>query len=144
MKIRSAWWGLVVLAGAILIALRIFPPSADSNNSLPEEQAPRRSQSSSADSTLPGPLVSKAAGKMIEADWNELLEWINREPKPTDAEIRQRLLALREAWAEMDPIVLAETIGRLLDSQQDTPTGMKFKVGHDYTHDVYKRPGGLK
>ena len=129
MRSRSAWWGLAILAGAILIAIRIFPPSADSTPSLPEEKAPKRSQTSSADSTVPGLLVSKAAGKMIEADWNDLLDWIDREPKPTDADIRQRLLALREAWAEMDPIVLAETIGRLLDSGRDTPTGMKFKVG---------------
>jgi outer membrane immunogenic protein len=32
-----------------------------------------------------------------------------------------------------------------IDGTQDVVRlGMKFKVGHDYSHDVYKRPGGLR
>ncbi len=32
-----------------------------------------------------------------------------------------------------------------IDGTQDVVRlGMKFKVGHDYSHDVYRRPGGLK
>lgn len=129
MKIRSACWGLAILAAAILIAVRIFPTNAPPHTSTPEGRALTRSPGSLADSTLPTPLVTKAAEKMIEADWNDLLEWLGREPRPSDEEIRQRLLALREAWAEMDPIVLAETIERLLEARRDTSTGLKFKVG---------------
>lgn len=129
MRIRSACWGLAILAAAVLIAVRIFPTTAPPNTSTPEGKAPARTTGSPADSTLTTPLVTKAAEKTIEADWNDLLEWLGREPKPSDEEIRQRLLALREAWAEMDPIMLAETIGRLLETRRDISTGLKFKVG---------------
>lgn len=129
MRFRSPWWGLAVLAGAIVIAARIFSPPAAPHGTGTGEKPPARNPGTPAGSTLPAPLVTKAAAKIIETDWNELLEWIDREPKPGDREIRQRLLALREAWAEMDPVVLAETIGRLLESRRDTSTGMKFKVG---------------
>ncbi len=66
---------------------------------------------------------------MIEADLKELLLWLITEPKPSQDEIHARLLATRSTWSEMDPNLLAQTIGRLLESGRDGATGMKFKVG---------------
>ena len=129
MKSPRPWWGLLILATALVVATRSLLPTAARHEPLTARDSPIRSSKTTDGIALSTPLVTKAAEKKIEADWNDLLDWLEREPRPGADEIKQRLLALREAWAEMDPIVLAEAIARLLESRRDAPTGMAFQVG---------------
>ncbi|MES2661258.1 MAG: hypothetical protein V4689_21745 [Verrucomicrobiota bacterium] len=129
MKIRSPWWGFMILAGAIFIAVRSFDsPEADRENTGVAPSPARRSAPQPGASEEPLP-ATRSDGTRIESDWEELLQWLETDPKPSEEQIRKRLLATRSAWAEMDPHLLAETIGRLLETGRDTATGMKFRVG---------------
>lgn len=69
------------------------------------------------------------ARRRVAAEWKDLLEWLRSEPAPTEDEVRERLLATRKSWKEMDPQVLAEMIAEILKTGADAPTGMDFKVG---------------
>lgn len=70
-----------------------------------------------------------AARKRVLNDWNELMAWLDSEPRPSNHEIQARLLAIRFAWTEMDPQVLAEMLQQLLESGRDRMTGLNFEVG---------------
>jgi hypothetical protein len=70
-----------------------------------------------------------ATRRSMEADWEELLEWLKADPVPDPEAIHVRLMELRSEWAVMDPHVLAEFLSVLLASGVDFATGMDFKVG---------------
>jgi hypothetical protein len=91
------------------------PPAADAG----------RSQRSSAAADPAG----RSAPAGIRSAWNDLLDWLDGEPPPDAAEVRRKLLELRNDWAETDPHVLAETIALLLREGRDAPTGLRFRVG---------------
>ncbi len=129
MMIRRRWWGFLFFLGAATIATywQTRPETvAEKKAALPKSTRSERITSPRPDDSS---LASKTAGRMIETDWNDLLRWLTREPKPSDDEIQKKLLELRAAWSEMDPHVLAETISRILATGEDRKTGMKFRVG---------------
>ncbi len=70
-----------------------------------------------------------AARKRVLKDWNGLLTWLDSDPRPTDEEIQAGLLAVRVAWTEVDPQVLAEMLQQLLATGADRATGLDFEVG---------------
>ncbi len=74
-------------------------------------------------------LEKQADAIRISKDWAALLKWLNSEPRPSDDEIRERLLELRLSWIQIDMQVRAEAIRLLLASGQDAATGLKFEVG---------------
>lgn len=130
MSVRSRWWGIAVLAVAGLVALRVLAPIRQDLEKPSAAMASESARSSSTDRLAPNDsAATRSAGKVIESDWDELLAWLESDPRPGESEIRARLLALRGKWAEMDPILVAETIARLLASNRDATTGMKFRVG---------------
>jgi hypothetical protein len=129
---NSRWLGsgIAVLGIATLVALRTFAPNHVDPANLPTASHTERDRSTSADrAPEPDSAASRTVGKMIESDWDDLLAWLESDPRPSASEIRARLLALRGQWAEMDPTVVAETLARLLASHSDAATSMKFRVG---------------
>ena len=74
-------------------------------------------------------LSDAASRRTITADWEDLLRWLETEPRPTSGEIIARFAETRQAWAEMDPQVLAGVLAELLESGDDRATGLDFKVG---------------
>jgi hypothetical protein len=85
-------------------------------------------------STRPDPVLEResrdaASRRKIQDDWDQLIAWLESEPRPGDEEIQARLLATRVAWTEADLQVLSEMIGRLLESGRDLDTGLAFRVG---------------
>lgn len=81
--------------------------------------------------TAPEPARStKLARQAISADWDELLLWLNSQPAPDPAAVRQRLTETKYRWTETDPQALAQALRRLLASGQDASTGLPFRVGN--------------
>ncbi len=70
----------------------------------------------------------KLARQAISSDWDQLLLWLNSHPDP-DA-VRARLTETKYRWTETDPQALAQALRRLLESGQDAPTGLGFRVGN--------------
>ncbi len=129
MRIRGPWWGILILAVTIVVFRQVTKaPHPDDFKRNEHASSPRARTESSFIPGDPSP-AEKMAGKVIEADWKELLQWLDSDPRPSESEIRKRLLELRSKWAEMEPTLLAETIKRLLESKDDQITGMKFRVG---------------
>ena len=84
--------------------------------------------------TRPDPATERStkneqARRTIRTDWQSLIAWLESDPPPTEAEILERLLATRVAWAEMDLQLLAEMIAALLATGEDAKTGAPFRVG---------------
>ncbi|MES2476478.1 MAG: hypothetical protein V4640_11915 [Verrucomicrobiota bacterium] len=127
---RNTWLSLAILTTVVLVAWRNFAFTAVSPSTSPlgnSTQAARKGNSlSAADGDS---LAARSVGKMIESDWDDLLLWLGSDPPPSASEIREKLLALRTQWAEMDPTLVAETIARLLAFQRDATTGLKIQVG---------------
>ncbi len=130
MSLRRPGWGIAIFIVAVLIALRIFSPSNDNEANLPERSSAKRARSTTQNRAPDhGSPASRSAGRMIESDWNDLVAWLESDPRPSDSDIRARLLSLRGKWAEMDPTLAAETIGQLLKTNRDAITGLTFRVG---------------
>ncbi len=129
MMTRGRWCGVALFTGAVIIVIlaQTRPESLGKNEDGLRRSA--RAESITNHRADESSLTSKTAGRMIESDWRELLEWLNSEPKPCEEEIRSKLLALRAAWSEMDPHVFADALGRLLNTGADRNTGMSFRVG---------------
>lgn len=125
MMTGSRWCGLAVLALAAVISIPGFQKAQEARKAENSAPAARRTESHSRD--LPDD-STRAAG-VIAAEWEALLKWLGKDPKPNREEIHARLIATRSAWAEMDPHVLAETAGRLLATHADAAIDMKFRVG---------------
>jgi hypothetical protein len=119
---RAAIATVLAVAGTSLWVLNDRPVSPAPSNTIPT----RRSQPNPAGERS---AADQAARLRIGRDWEDLLEWLRAEPKPTAEEIRLRLTATRKAWAELDPQIRAEMITRLLESGDDAATGLDFRVG---------------
>ena len=72
----------------------------------------------------------KLARQAISSDWDELLHWLNSHPAPDPEAVRARLTETKYRWTETDPQALAQALRRLLESGQDAPTGLGFRVGN--------------
>jgi hypothetical protein len=129
MRIRGPWWGILILAVSILVAWRVMtPPRAIEDERNGRSQSPRADTANVSISSDPSP-AERVAGKVIESDWEERLEWLGTDPRPDESEIRRHLLELRGKWTKMEPTLLADAIKRLLESRDDQTTAMKFRVG---------------
>jgi hypothetical protein len=131
MKHPGKWPGLALLFVAAIAGVWIAQSQRD-NEETPSRQAPPepiRKRTIVPDLDAERDTADAAARRQIEADWAEMLRWLNSDPRPSPEEIRARLLETRIAWAAMDPQVLAETLDRLLKSGDDLATGLDFKVG---------------
>jgi hypothetical protein len=126
---RRAAIGLVVvfLIGIIIkwqsLASHFFPLSAAPE--LPQKAAkfPRLTEQEQL-------VASDAAEKQkVLSDWAALLKWLSSVPPPDAEEVRERLLATRTAWVQLDPQALASAIKELLESGADAKTGLDFQVG---------------
>lgn len=123
-------WSLAVLLIAIAAAVwfsKHGPPPAVSNTGSPPAN---RTRSFEPDPEKEQAIANTTARKRILEDWADLLQWLRSDPAPNADEVRARLKALRIAWTEMDPQVLAEMIGRLLATGEDAATGLEFRVGN--------------
>lgn len=69
-----------------------------------------------------------ARGRVLK-DWDELLAWLGRTPRPSEDEIRTRLMEIRREWAQMDPQALSQAIDAILKEGKDAATDMEFTVG---------------
>jgi hypothetical protein len=123
---RKGMRGLAVLSLAIVAALWFSNERASvaesEKTTPPSRQRPTRTEP---DETS----VNAASARRVRQDWEALLKWIRSSPPPGKEEIRERLLATRAAWAEIDPQVLASVIRELLESGDDAATGLDFQVG---------------
>jgi hypothetical protein len=131
MKFPGKWPGLALLFVAAIAGVWISLNPRD-QASRPTGQAspePIRKRTIQPDLAAERDTADAAARRQIEADWAELLRWLDSDPRPSPEEIRARLLETRAAWAAMDPQVLAESLDRLLKSGDDLATGLDFKVG---------------
>jgi hypothetical protein len=129
MKSREKRW----LAAAVTVVLAIMALTVrertKSHGTRGEEPSVIRVRTSQPDFSKEEQAADAAARKRVLNDWKELVEWLDAEPRPANHEIRARLLALRFAWTEMDPQVLAEMLHKLLESGGDRMTGLDFEVG---------------
>jgi len=121
------------LAAALVVGIGVFAwtrpelkPAADVSEKSPP---PVRTKALQPDFEKEQATSDAAARKRIRDDWNELMKWLDSDPRPGPEEIQARLLATRVAWAELDPQVLAEMIRELLASGGDKATGLPFKIG---------------
>lgn len=73
--------------------------------------------------------AESSARTRMDRDWSSLLEWLRTVPAPSGEEVRLGLVQLRKDWSEIDPQVRAAMIARLLDTGEDLPTGLEFRVG---------------
>jgi len=123
--------GVIVLAAAIFLATRFTResggPATPEATSSPA--APVRSRATPPDEEAERETADNTARGRMERDWQDLLDWLESDPRPGPEEIRARLKALRIAWVEIDPQVRAEIIGKLLQGGKDAATGMDFQVG---------------
>lgn len=113
--IAAAWW----------LASRGDPPG-ETPSAAEKPTAPLHRDARNQAGTPPS---ARSAAVRIRGDWDDLLAWLQGEPRPDAAAIRGKLLALRTEWAEADPHTLAETIALLLREGRDAPTGLRFRVG---------------
>lgn len=93
------------------------------------EVAPFRARANPPDPESERAVRDSTASRTLENDWADLLVWLDSEPRPSDSEIREKLLALRVSWTEKDFQVLAQTLTRLLESGEDRNLGLAFRVG---------------
>jgi hypothetical protein len=92
------------------------PTSAASKISRPTEEQQFQSE------------IASSKQRVI-SDWAALLKWLSSDPPPDAEEVRERLLATRTAWVQLDPQALASAIQELLESGVDAKTGLDFEVG---------------
>jgi hypothetical protein len=130
MKPAGKWLAAGLLLGAIVIGISLIqspkntePPAASGS----EPQV--RKRSSSPDLEAERETSDMLAQRSLEAQWEDLLRWMETPPPPTPEEIRKRLLETRLAWTEMDSQVLAKALDTMLKSGRDLKTGLDFKVG---------------
>jgi hypothetical protein len=131
MKHPGKWPGLALLFVAAIVGVWISQ-SQRTNEEPPTRQAspePIRKRTIVPDLDAERDTADAAARRQIEADWAELLRWLDSDPRPSPEVIRARLLETRIEWAAMDPQVLAAALDRLLKSGDDLATGLDFKVG---------------
>ncbi|RYD19377.1 MAG: hypothetical protein EOP88_19205, partial [Verrucomicrobiaceae bacterium] len=121
---RAASALLVATAGGVLWWSLAHPSAPVSTQA---SQAPARHASASRQDDSRDP--DAIARRRMSDDWGRLLEWLRAVPPPSPEEIRIRLVQLRKDWSGIDPLVRAEMIARLLDSGEDLPTGLEFRVG---------------
>lgn len=129
MKSREKRWlaaAVIVVLAAVAWTLRERSRSHGARGGEPSLVRVRTSQP---DFPKEERAADAAARKRVLNDWNELVAWLDSEPRPSNHEIQARLLALRFAWTEMDPQVLAEMIHQLLGTGGDRMTGLDFEVG---------------
>ena len=120
--------GLLLAAIAIGISLTQDPQKTDSATKSSAEP-PVRKRSSTPDLEAERETADMLAQRSLEAQWEDLLRWMETPPPPTPEEIRKRLLETRLAWTEMDSQVLAKALDTMLKSKRDLKTGLDFKVG---------------
>lgn len=95
-----------------------------------EETVVKRTRKTAPDREKERAIAETTAKRGISDSWEDLRQWLDSDPAPGEDEIRDRLLALRIEWTTADPQALAEAIRRLLESGDDAPTGLEFKVGN--------------
>jgi hypothetical protein len=117
----------VALLTAVVAWISTRKPEAPAAAAAPPVETRSRTPRTDSDS---GRFINEDSSRSkIQADWNELLAWLGSDPPPGAVEIRQRLLALRAAWAELDPHILAEMLATLLAGGVDMETGLPFRPG---------------
>ncbi len=128
-RTRKRWLAAALLAGIGAFAWMrpVGKPTIVMAESSP--LPPVRSRASQPDFEKEQITSDAAARKRIRDDWDELVRWLDSDPRPDAQEIQARLLATRSAWAELDPHVLAEMIRELLATGEDKATGLAFKIG---------------
>lgn len=121
---RTAATLLVATVGAVLwwFAIHSSPPVSVRTPVVPTRR-------SAPDLTGERETSEASARRRMADSWSRLLEWLRSDPPPSAEEIRLRLIQLRKDWAEIDPLVRAEMIARLLGNGEDLPTGLRFQVG---------------
>jgi hypothetical protein len=121
--LASTGLGLVLLA----IYVRQFPlrptPPDHPPEPLRSAQSPRPTEEEQYEATF------AASRQKVLTDWASLLKWLESVPPPDPEEVRERLLATRTAWVQLDSQALASAIKQLLESAVDTKTGLNFEVG---------------
>ncbi len=122
-----------LILAILLIALWIFNKKSTGKDSTARSStsvSPSRSEQREAIAQSRKDIRGNAnARQRVLKDWEDLLVWINSNPKPSAEEIHERLLKLRMDMVQLDPREAADLIRQLLEKGDTAATGMAFEIG---------------
>ncbi|NJM38460.1 MAG: hypothetical protein HC845_11705 [Akkermansiaceae bacterium] len=133
MRISGRW----IVAGLILVVVLTalwfsHKKSTGENSASPSSTSISRTRPKQREKTEQGSKNAREnanARQRVLKDWEDLLAWINSDPKPSAEEIHARLLKLRMDLVQLDPKEAADLIRELLARGDTADTGMAFEVG---------------